>query len=94
MKHLGAIEGGGTWFRAATGRADGTLLETLTIPTTTPDQLFCIVKDVIPTVSKLDKHMAAYLQQQRVIANDGYGDPPECLTSPSQPLPLITGACT
>jgi len=38
MKHLGAIEGGGTWFRAATGRADGTLLETLTIPTTTPDE--------------------------------------------------------
>lgn len=45
MKHLGAIEGGGTWFHAAVGLSDGTLLETTTIPTTTPAATVAAVAD-------------------------------------------------
>ena len=38
MTHLGAIEGGGTWFRLAVGTEAGVLLHTQTIPTTTPTE--------------------------------------------------------
>lgn len=45
MKHLGAIEGGGTWFRAATGRSDGSVVETIKVPTTTPQETLSALVD-------------------------------------------------
>ena len=45
MKHFGTIEGGGTWFRAATGFSDGTLHESITVPTTTPDETLSALLD-------------------------------------------------
>jgi fructokinase len=45
LRHLGAVEGGGTWFSAATGLADGTILTTTRLPTTTPRQTLSALVD-------------------------------------------------
>lgn len=44
---LGAVEGGGTWFRAAVGHADGTIQRSIRLSTTAPAETLSAVADFL-----------------------------------------------
>lgn len=68
---LGAVEGGGTKFVCGIGTADGRIIDTLTIPTTTPEQTL--------------GHVMQYFQQHDVAAI-GFGSFGPVEIDPGKPL--------
>ncbi|MBO9600844.1 MAG: ROK family protein [Cohnella sp.] len=68
---LGAVEGGGTKFVCGIGTADGHILDTITIPTTTPEQTL--------------GHVMQYFMQHDVAAI-GFGSFGPVETDPRKPL--------